>query len=247
MRSAALTVLGAMALATATAGGATLPDDVLRAMADRYGAVQTYTARFVRQEVVDGVLHSREEAVLKFQRPGRLYLRWIDGPPRGREILFVPGRDGDRVLVHEPRGMAGFFTALMAPDSERVLRESRHPVTDVGIGRLVALIDDNVERARRHRDVRVADLGTFADGGRARRRLELHFAQGASRPYYADRVVVAIDVELGLPTGITAFNADQRLLALYDYRDVRLNVPLDAHDFDPANPEYGFPRWRLTL
>ena len=241
-------VLVALFVLTLTASvAADDPADVLRAMKQRYGVVTTYTARFVRQERVAGVLRPREEAMLKFQRPGRLYLRWVDGPPVGREIIFVPGRDGDNVLVHEPRGIAGLFTALMTPDNERVREESRHAVTDIGIGRLVDLVHDNVERARRRDDLRIVDLGINEEAGRRRRRIELHFANAEQQGYYAPRIVVVIDAQLGLPTGIIAFDADDRLLALYDYRDVRLNVELGAQDFDPSNPDYSFPRWRVTL
>ena len=116
------------------------PAPLLFGLETAYARVQSYTARFVRQEVVGGALRPREEALLKFQRPGLMYLRWIAGPPEGREILFVPGRNDNRMLVREPGLLSSLVTVAMAPDSPRVLRESRHPVTDVGIGRLIELI-----------------------------------------------------------------------------------------------------------
>src|SRR5438874_9229721 len=119
------------------------PAQLLFAMETAYARVGSYTARFVRQEVVDGALRAREEAFLKFQRPRLIYLRWVAGPPAGRQILFVPGRNDDRMLVREPGFFTGLATIVMAPDSARVLRESRHPVTDVGIGQLIELILDN--------------------------------------------------------------------------------------------------------
>src|SRR2546425_12260017 len=67
-----------------------------------YARVQSYTARFVRQEVVDGTRRPREEALLKFQRPGRIYLRWTAGRPAGGEILFVPGQQRERRLERGP-------------------------------------------------------------------------------------------------------------------------------------------------
>jgi len=39
---------------------------------------------------------------------------------------------------------------------------------------------------------------------------------------------------------------DDRTVADYAYREVRLNPPLTRTDFDPANPEYGFPHWRVA-
>src|SRR5437899_11361393 len=46
------------------------PDRFLFGMEAAYARVEGYTARFVRQEVVDGALRPREEAILKFRRPG---------------------------------------------------------------------------------------------------------------------------------------------------------------------------------
>src|SRR3989442_3018146 len=132
----------------------------LEPMAAAYARVQSYTARFVRQEVADGTLRPRAEALLKFQRPGRIYLRWAAGRPAGREILFVPGQNGGRMLVREPGLLASLATIVMAPDSPRVLEESRHPVTDIGIGRLIGLILDNARRAAAAGDLAIRDLGS---------------------------------------------------------------------------------------
>lgn len=218
---------------------------VLDRMEANYATVQSYTARFIREERVGDVLRPREEALLKFQRPGRLYLRWISGPPRGREILFVEGRDDDRILVHEPEGLARVFTIVMAPGSPRVLRESRHPITDVGLGRLIELIAGNARRALNRGELTVVDRGTSNESERRERRLELVLPRDPGKGYYCYRALVTVDDASGLPVETTIFDWDDRLVASYAYRDLRLNVVLTALDFDARNPEYGFPHWRL--
>src|SRR2546422_7445749 len=95
------------------------PAQLLFGMEAAYARVHGYTARFVRQEVVDGELRPREEALLKFRRPGLIYLRWVAGPPVGRQILFVPGKNHDRMLVREPGLFTSLATIVMAPDSPR--------------------------------------------------------------------------------------------------------------------------------
>jgi hypothetical protein len=120
----AVTAIGGGLLAVmllATPAAAEIPP-MLQGMAAAYARIQAYTARFIREERVAGALRPREEALLKFQRPGRLYLKWIGGPPKGREILFVEGRDDDKILVHEPGPFSGLFTVLMAPHSPWVGR-----------------------------------------------------------------------------------------------------------------------------
>src|SRR5688572_7512185 len=217
---------------------------VLEAMEPAYARVSGYTARFIRQEIVGDRLRPREEAWLKFQAPNRFYLRWISGPATGRQMLFPGDADG-HVLVYEPGTLTGLFTAVLAPDSKHVLEQSRHPVTDVGIGRLVTLILDNARRALREGELQiVADRIETTAGGRERR-MELVFPPVPGRGYYAHRALVGVDVGTQLPVTATIFDAEGRMVEDYAYRELRLNPPLTARDFDAANPDYGFPRWRL--
>jgi outer membrane lipoprotein-sorting protein len=250
MRTVAFTVALAasvtLALASpAAAGGDQLP--LLSALETAYARVQAYTARFVRQEVVDGALRPREEALLKFQRPGLIYLRWTAGPPAGREILFVPGLNDNQMLVREPGLLTGFATIVMAPDSPRVLEESRHPVTDIGLGRLIDLILDNARRATAAGELTVHDLGGVAGPDGPERRIEALLPRARDKGYYCYRLLLAIAAESGLPVRAVIYDWDDRVVADYAYRELRLNPPLTPADFDESNPGYGFPRWRLRV
>ena len=244
--TALLTLAFILGFAAPTAAAEDL-SSIFFGMEAAYARVNDYTARFTRQERVAGALRPREEALLKFQRPDRIYLRWISGPPKGREILFVKGRNDDRVLVHEPGVVSGFFTAVLAPDSPRVLRESRHPITDVGLGRLVELLVSNARRALERGELTLRDRGVVEESGRRARRVEAMLPRDPSKGYYCYRALVSIDLDWGLPVAVTIFDWDDRTVADYRYRDLRLNPGLGANDFDPANPEYSFPRWRLSL
>jgi len=246
-----LKVLLALALALTLASPARAVSteefaSLILGMEAAYARVTDYTARFTRQERLSVTLRPREEALLKFQRPGRIYLRWIAGPPKGREILFVKGRDDGRILVHEPGVLSGFFTLVMAPDSPRVLQQSRHPVTDVGLGRLVELLVSNTRRALRRGELRLLDRGVTEESGRRQRQLEGVLPRDPGKGYYCYRALLSIDLEWGLPVAATIFDWEDRMVESYAYRELRLNPGLKHIDFDPANPEYSFPRWRLA-
>ena len=242
-------VLLALALTLAAPARGAEAEDAARAlfaMEAAYAGVESYTARFARQEVVASALRPREEALLKFQRPEQIYLRWIEGPPRGRELLFVRGRHGDRALIHEPGLLTGLFTVLLAPDSPRVLSESRHPISDIGLGRLIDLILGTARRARERGELAVSDAGLVEQGGGPRRRLELRVPRGAGPTEDVRRALITLDVASGLPVATVLSDDRGRTVAEYAYGDLRLNPSLSALDFDPANPAYGFPRWRLS-
>jgi len=245
-----MTGLVATVLALALAGPPMAAQDLsalVVAMEGAYARVNDYTVRFTRQERVAGTLRPREEAVLKFQRPGRIYLRWLNGSAKGREILFVKGRDDDKVLLHQPGALSRFFTLILAPDSPRVLRESRHPVTDVGLARLIDLLVSNARRSLAAGELTLVDRGVVEESGRRQRQVEAVLPRDPAKGYYCHRILVSIDLEWGLPVAATIFDWDDQMVADYLYRDLRLNPGLGAIDFDPANPEYSFPRWRLGL
>ncbi len=242
------TVAAVLVVAVGAAARAAAPPDasrelsaLLASMEATYAGVSDYTARFSRREVVAGHQRSAEEALLKFQRPGRIYLRWTAGAPTGREIIFGPGRDGDRALVHEPGLISGRFTVLMAPDHRRILAESRHPITDVGLGRLIELVASNVRRGMGSGDVQLTDHGEDGHG----RRIELSFPRDPSLGYYCRRFMATL--RNGLPVTAAVQDFDGRLVAEYAYHDLRLNQGLTDTDFDPGNPAYRFSRLRFSL
>src|SRR5712691_200529 len=199
---------------------------LLFGMEAAYTLVQSYTARFVRQEVVDGSLRPREEAQ--------------------REILFVPGRNDNRMLVREPGLFASLATIVMTPDSPRVLRESRHPVTDIGIGQLIELILDNARRASAAGELTVRDDGTAPGADGLERRLEVILPREREKGYYCHRFAASLSTDSGLPVRAIIYDWDDRMVADYAYRELRLNPPLTRADFDAANPEYGFPYWHVA-
>ncbi|MBI1735067.1 MAG: DUF1571 domain-containing protein [Candidatus Rokubacteria bacterium] len=228
-----------LAAADPAASALALVEEMERA----YAPIASYTARFVRQEWIGGELRPPEEVRLKWQRPGRIYMRWVGGPPAGRQILFVPGRDDGNVLIREPRWYTRLFTVVTAPDSAEVMKESRHPITDVGFGHLIDLIGDTVRRAAPRGDLTVIERPGAPAGTRV---VEVRLPRDPRQGYYCYRAIVTVDGKTRLPVGVVVHDWDDRLVERYEYRDLVLNAPLTAADFDPSNPRYGFPGWRVN-
>lgn len=243
-------VLVALALAGSLASPAAAaedPEKLFVGMEAAYAGVNDYTARFERQERVQGALRPREEILLKFQRPRRYYLKWLAGPSEGREAIYVEGARDNKVMIREPGVISRLFSVLLDPDHPRVMRESLHPLTDIGIGRLIELVAENGRRALARGELVLIERGVGEEHGRRVRRVEAILPRDPRRGYYCYRLLLSVDVEWQLPTRAMVYDWDDRLVGDYEYREVRLNPGLRAEEFDPRNPAYGFPRWRLTL
>lgn len=245
---AAWVVLG-FAFRPGVAAGAS-EADFLRLLAraeSAYAEVRDYTATMTSVERVKEALEPENRILLKFQRPLKVYMRWVDGPAKGREGLYVADAHDGKFILAEPEGMAKFFIARLDPSDPRILQRSRHPVTDVGIGRLLEIVGDNARRAAREKALRVRDHGLAEVAGRRVRQVEAVLPKDPGAGYSGYRVTLSFDEEHHLPIRVVVYDWRDRLVEDYTYSQLVLNPGLKAADFDTANPDYGFSRWRLRL
>ena len=220
---------------------------LLDAADKQYAQIHDYTAVMVSRERVQDVLQEQERVLLKFQRTFKVYMRWMEGPSRGREGLYVLGAHDGKFLVYEPRGFQRLFTAALDPTDARVMEKSRHPVTDVGIGRLLEIVGDNARRAARNRVLRVVDRGAHEVAGRRVRQLEGILPRDPRDGYYAYRFQIFFDDEHRIPIRVVVHDWSDQLVEDYTYTNLRLNPGLSILDFDPSNKEYGFSTWRIQV
>ncbi len=93
---------------------------------------ESYTAVFHKQERVKGWLKPKETVSLKFKKPFKVYMKWIEDPGKGREILYVDGQNNNRILLHEP-GIMGVVIMNLHPQGHLAMNGSRHPITEAGL------------------------------------------------------------------------------------------------------------------
>ena len=220
---------------------------LLEKMESSYANVRDYTALFRRQERIDGDWRPEEISFLKFQRPFKVYVRWLSGPPEGREAIYVQGANQNKVVIHEAQGFSSFFSFLLDPGGKRILKDSRYPFTEIGIGRLIERVGRDARRAWARGELRLVDHGKAKVMGKDVRQIEGILPQDREAGYDAYRMIVAIDEESGLPIQASLHDWDNLLTGEYSYRELHLNPGLAEADFDPSNPAYNFPRWRIAL
>jgi hypothetical protein len=245
----ALAMLSRLGQGDAAAADASV-GEILRLLdaADKqYAQIHDYTSVMLSRERVKDVLQEQERVLLKFQRTFKVYMRWMEGPSQGREGLYVSGAHDGKFLVYEPRGFQRLFTAALDPTDARVMDKSRHPVTDVGIGRLLEIVGDNTRRAARNGVLRVVDRGLGELAGRRVRQVEGILPRDPKAGYYAYRVQLFFDEEHRIPIRVVVYDWSDQLVEDYTYTNLRLNPGLSTFDFDPSNKEYGFSSWRIQV
>jgi outer membrane lipoprotein-sorting protein len=212
---------------------------LLQEMKQAYAEVDHYTATFLVEERVEGELGPKQRLALKFKKPFKIYLRWLTGKNEGRQVLYPAGPDGNELWVRVPT-LVGAVTVSLDPHSPRARKGGRHAITDIGIGRLLDFIDDNVHRGLQHGELSIDAGGLRTTLERPTQRFTLHFPDDPAKSYYCRTAVIDVDRDYRLPIYAEIFDWNRQLVERYGYLDLRLNPGLTDEDFDPTNPAYGF-------
>jgi len=129
-------------------------EEMTRAMA----GVRDYTMTLVKRELFGKELAPEVCYLVKWQRPPRIYLKEIAGPREGQEVIYAPGWNKGRLKAHK----GGFpdFTVNLDPRGRLAMGHAHHPILDVSVPHLVAVVADNLARAR------AKGVGTIKVAGR---------------------------------------------------------------------------------
>lgn len=205
-----------------------------------YAKVKDYTAVFYRLVADKGQLLPHSTMLIKYMKPGLVYLKSLAGESKDREILFNPLKDKTRLWVHN--GSFPKVTVCLDPKGGLATDCVGRTIHDTGFGFIMDMMDSTLQRARQNPDdkVKLLDLGTREVYGRPADCIAVEMPQSATNDYYGRRARVCFDQKTGLPYKVTIWDQEDRLREDYGYADVKLNVGLGPKDFDPENPAYHF-------
>jgi hypothetical protein len=234
---AGLTVLFQFTAGSGLANPAIDVDGLITRSIDQFQNVTDYTCRLDKRVLKKKRLHEELNIFVKYMKPSHYYFRWDQGPARGREVIFVAGKNDNRIVAH-PGGLLKYITLRLDPQGRLAMRKNRHPLTESGMEKIVKLLETNYYRSKEEGLEAVRFVGEDQLGGRRLLVVEGRFP--ADRQYYAPRIVVAFDKGLRLPVKVSVFDPSDTLVEEYIFRDLRINVGFSEADFDPANSQYAF-------
>ncbi|MCO8122797.1 DUF1571 domain-containing protein [Stieleria sp. TO1_6] len=236
-------------------------DDALqrarRSLAHCKESVTDYTALLIKRERVGDVLGPHEYMTAKIRcrkldgdqviQPLSVYLGFVKPASiKGREVLYVEGRNDGNLIAHEG-GFRGKFlpTVNLPPNGTLAMRGQRYPMTEIGLQNLLVKLIERGEQAKQLDDVQ-AEL---RPGVKINNRpcTLLTVTQPTKRPeleFYQAKIYM--DDELNLPIRYIAYDwpeqSDTKLQVIeeYNYLNLKLNVGLTDADFDANNSSYSF-------
>lgn len=221
-----------------------LPLKLVQEAKEAYAGVRSYRCLFIKRDYVNGQLQPYQFILMKVRtRPFSVYMRWLK-PRAGREVLYVPHRYGPKIIAHEVgvKGVVG--TVEIDPHSARARKESRHPITEIGIGNMIRKLERRWLLAARDPQYSVEVKPNAKVGNRSCWCVKARSPARGRYEYF--RVRVFFDKQHKLPIRFEGYSwptrqfPDGMLIEEYTYDRLELNVPLSELDFDVRNPEYNF-------
>jgi len=214
--------------------------------------VKDFTCLLIKRERINGQLRDYEYLATKVRReqragdrvtsPYAVYSLYL-GPAkfRGRQVLYVAGENDGKILVRNGGKRFNYITVKLEPDSAAAMRESRYPITELGIEALTQrLIDQTLSDIRNDPAGENSEVTFFREAS-VNNRSCLHIR--VTHPAQLDKFVyhqanIYIDDELQMPIRVETFDwpkDDEKVLEEeYTLTRLKLNVGLTDADFSPA-------------
>ena len=214
-----------------------------------------YTAQFVKQELVNGVLLDEQEMELKVRHaPFSVYMKWITGEA-GREVLYVDGKNEGRMTAHGGGWRARLPSVSLDPTGSLAMAESRHPITRVGLYNLTQMmVEIHRQDLQKQNIARFEKLPDQVYDGRVCHVFQIEYKDKQSSEHYRKSICM-IDKEWSIPVYTKNFgwlngeapadpeqHDEATLVEYYSYANIKFRPNLIAQDFDHTNEDYGFKR-----
>ncbi|QDU95558.1 DUF1571 domain-containing protein [Lignipirellula cremea] len=219
--------------------------------------IRDFTCTLIKRERINGELSGYQYIDLKVRTrqeeangvtPLSVYARFTKpASVAGREVLFVENKNEGKVLARRGGTRLSYVTTSVEPDGPLALRDSRNPITEVGICNLIRRLIERAESDIQHDEVHVA----YYKDSRINDRpcTQIVVTHPVPRDYFLfSRAEIFIDNEMNIPVRYVAYTwptqpgGPELLQEEFTYTNLQLNVGLADADFSAENPAYMFYR-----
>ena len=199
-------------------------------IASSYDRIRDYQCLYEKEEraISSG---ERQTINVAFRKPFDVRLDWLgDKGKVDQTAIYRQGANDGKVLARQS-GLLGLLTGTMKlnPTDKLALTDSRHPITEMGIGKII-------ERAQRDSaDARIS-VKSSEDSLDGRPTYRFDFVatnnnKGVGGLPDAGKAVIWVDPELKLPIKLELYDRASTLLERHNFKNLRVNVNLPDATF----------------
>ncbi|MEO8497656.1 MAG: DUF1571 domain-containing protein [Planctomycetota bacterium] len=212
--------------------------------------VKDFSCILTKRERINGRLHEyeylrtnvrREQKIGDQTIPFAVFAEFLAPKKlKGRKVLYVEGRNDNKMLVRNGGARFGHVIVNIAPTSDAVLRESRYPVTELGLANVVSrLMDQARHDIIADPDAKNTKVVFYRDAEideRVCTHIQVtHPVEDHIFDFYQANIYV--DDKLNVPLRVESYTWPKKegepplLMEEYTYTRLKLNVGLTDRDF----------------
>jgi outer membrane lipoprotein-sorting protein len=194
-----------------------------------YDRVKDYTCLYLKEEraISNGELQTIR---LAFRKPLDVRLDWLNNKGKVDQTAVYRQGLNDGKLLARQSGLMGALagTVKLKPDEPLALEDSRHPITEAGLGGII----ENIRKETTDPQVSNAYVGEELIEGHPAWKFVFTTKTGMlAGGQNAARSVVWIDKGLKLPVQVEIYDRANALLERHRFKELKLNVGLTDQTF----------------
>ena len=199
-------------------------------IANSYDRIRDYQCLYEKEEraISNG---ERQTIKVSFRKPFDVRLDWLgDKGKVDQTAIYRQGANDGKVLARQS-GLLGLLTGTMKlnPNDKLALTDSSHPITEMGIGKIIERAQHDSADAR----ISVKSSEDSLDG---RHTYRFDFVattnnKGVGGLPDAGKAVIWVDRELKFPIKLELYDRASTLLERHNFKNLRVNVNLPDATF----------------
>lgn len=207
-------------------------------------AMSGYECTFSKKEVVGSEMVSQTMKMKVRHQPFSVYMYFLE-PSKGREVIFVDGKNDNKLQVHETGLAALIGTLSLAPEDSRVMAENRYPITRAGLKNMLESVVLQWEEETKYAETEVKYFEDAKVGDYKCRVIESSHPQ-PRKQFKFHMTRLWIDEKSGLAVRVQQFgfpkkkDAKPPMLEDYAFTSIKPELRLSDRDFDVNNPSYNY-------
>ena len=195
-----------------------------------YEALKNYHALFYKMEKEENIMGPTEKIFLKFEKPWKIYLGWLNTDKKGLQVAYERGKNDGKLAIHKPGLLSALVPVIFLEQSSPWVKQgsASYDIEDAGIGTFLTSFTKAVIKAKQEKRLKIQFQGKAASDGLKGEQWEVTFLNSKENSgYFAYRINVIFDEQTALPVHMELYDWKNKPMGLYEYRDLKVNLSAD--------------------
>ncbi len=204
--------------------------EILEKSLDTYESMNGYRAIFYKTERSDAGLGEKEKIFLKFEKPWKIFMGWLNTEKKGLQVVYERGKNNGKLAIHKPGLLWGLAPVIFLDQNSPWIRQgsASYDIEDAGIGTFLYDFTKAVIRAAREKKLKIIFDRTPASATSEGKSVDVTFLESNENSgYFAYRVKVKFHKESHLPVAMELIDWQNRTIGIYEYEELSINVGED--------------------